>query len=52
MPSWQGVDRWRPGSERGGGGVERLREVLVPLQGLALPVASWERDVLASRTGS
>jgi ATP-dependent Lhr-like helicase len=52
MPSWQGVDRWRPGSERGGGGVERLREVLVSLQGLALPVASWERDVLASRTGS
>ena len=52
MPSWQGVDRWRPGSERRGGGVERLREVLVPLQGLALPVASWERDVLASRTGS
>ncbi len=52
MPSWQGVDRWRPGSERGGGGVERLREVLVPLQGLALPVASWERDVLACRTGS
>ncbi len=52
MPSWQGVDRWRPGSERGGGGVERLREVLVPLQGLALPVVSWERDVLASRTGT
>jgi ATP-dependent Lhr-like helicase len=75
MPSWQGVGRWRPGSERGGdppsrvtprhpegrtqraqdrqaGGVERLREVLVPLQGLALPVASWERDVLACRTGS
>jgi ATP-dependent Lhr-like helicase len=52
MPSWQGVDRWRPGSERSGGGVERLREVLIPLQGLALPVASWERDVLASRTGS
>jgi ATP-dependent helicase Lhr and Lhr-like helicase len=35
-----------------GGGVERLREVLVPLQGLALPVAAWERDVLACRTGS
>jgi ATP-dependent helicase Lhr and Lhr-like helicase len=52
MPSWQGVDRWHPGSERGGGGVERLREVLVPLQGLALPAASWERDVLAARTGS
>jgi ATP-dependent Lhr-like helicase len=37
---------------RQAGGVERLREVLVPLQGLALPVASWERDVLACRTGS
>jgi ATP-dependent Lhr-like helicase len=33
-------------------GVERLREVLVPLQGLALPVAAWERDVLRARTGS
>jgi ATP-dependent helicase Lhr and Lhr-like helicase len=62
MPSWQGVDRWRSGSElladRGsrrspiGGGVERLREVLVPLQGLVLPVAAWERDVLPCRTGS
>ncbi|MFZ1153266.1 MAG: DEAD/DEAH box helicase, partial [Solirubrobacteraceae bacterium] len=52
MPSWQGIDRWRTGSElRAGGGVERLREVLVPLQGLALPVASWERDVLPCRTG-
>ena len=52
MPSWQGVDRWQRGSERGAGGLERLREVLVSLQGLALPVGSWERDVLASRTGS
>ncbi len=34
------------------GGVERLREVLVPLQGLALPVAAWERDVLRARSGS
>jgi ATP-dependent Lhr-like helicase len=51
MPSWQGVDRWRPGSGSRGG-VERLREVLVPLQGLALPVAAWERDVLRCRTGS
>ncbi|MGA9284773.1 MAG: DEAD/DEAH box helicase, partial [Solirubrobacteraceae bacterium] len=50
MPSWQGVDRWRPGA--GGAGVERLREVLVPLQGLALPVAAWERDVLPVRCGS
>ncbi|HEX4837037.1 MAG TPA: hypothetical protein VFV03_00725, partial [Solirubrobacteraceae bacterium] len=62
MPSWQGVGRWRSGSElladRGSrrssidGGVERLREVLVPLQGLALPVTAWERDVLPCRTGS
>ncbi|HTB50795.1 MAG TPA: DEAD/DEAH box helicase [Solirubrobacteraceae bacterium] len=59
MPSWQGVDRWRTGSERRAGfasreagGVERLREVLVPLQGLALPAQAWERDVLACRTGS
>src|SRR6185312_6423788 len=50
MPSWQGVDRWRAGAR--GGGVERLREVLVPLQGLALPVAVWERDVLRARCGS
>ncbi len=60
MPSWQGVDRWRSGSPgRGGGGaqgdaggVERVREALVSLQGLPLPVACWERDVLRARTGS
>ncbi len=52
MPSWQGVDRWRSDSQSRGGSVERLREVLVPLQGLALPVAVWERDVLRARTGS
>jgi ATP-dependent Lhr-like helicase len=51
MPSWQGVGRWRAGSGRRDG-VERLREVLVPLQGIALPVAAWERDVLPARTGS
>ncbi|MGH2911393.1 MAG: DEAD/DEAH box helicase, partial [Solirubrobacteraceae bacterium] len=51
MPSWQGVGRWRAGSGRRDG-VERLREVLVPLQGLALPVEAWERDVLPARTGS
>jgi ATP-dependent helicase Lhr and Lhr-like helicase len=48
MPSWQGVDR-RSGA---GAGVDRLREVLVPLQGLALPVGIWERDVLPRRTGA
>jgi ATP-dependent helicase Lhr and Lhr-like helicase len=48
MPSWQGVDR-HPAS---GAGVDRLRDVLVPLQGIALPVDVWERDVLPRRVGS
>jgi len=48
LPSWQGVDRHPPG----GAGVDRLREVLVPLQGLALPADVWERDVLPRRTGA
>ncbi len=53
MPSWQGVDRHRAGGMYGANaGIERLREVLVPLQGLALPVEAWERDVLARRTGA
>src|SRR5213075_2272370 len=48
LPSWQGVDR-HPAT---GAGVDRLREVLVPLQGLALPADVWERDVLPRRTGA
>jgi ATP-dependent Lhr-like helicase len=48
LPSWQGVDR----HPAGGAGIERLREVLVPLQGIALPVEIWERDVLPRRTGA
>ncbi len=48
LPAWQGVDR-HPAT---GAGVDRLREVLVPLQGLALPVEVWERDVLPRRTGA
>ncbi|HKG16277.1 MAG TPA: DEAD/DEAH box helicase, partial [Solirubrobacteraceae bacterium] len=48
LPSWQGVDRHPPG----GAGPDRLREVLVPLQGLALPADSWERDILPRRTGA
>jgi ATP-dependent Lhr-like helicase len=48
LPSWQGVDR-HPSA---GAGVDRLREVLVPLQGLALPAEIWERDVLPRRTGA
>ena len=48
LPSWQGVDRHPPT----GAGIDRLREVLVPLQGLALPAEVWERDVLPRRTGA
>jgi ATP-dependent helicase Lhr and Lhr-like helicase len=48
LPAWQGIDRHGPG----GAGVDRLREVLVPLQGLALPAEIWERDVLPRRTGA
>ncbi|WP_354699454.1 DNA helicase [Paraconexibacter sp. AEG42_29] len=47
-PSWQGVDRHPPA----GAGIDRLREVLIPLQGLALPVAVWEQDVLPRRCGA
>ena len=54
MPSWQGLDRYRRGGSqpREGGGVERLREALVPLQALALPAVAWEREVLPARSGS
>ncbi len=38
LPSWQGIDRRAT-----------LREALVPLQGLALPVALWESDILPRR---
>ncbi len=48
LPSWQGVDR-HPAA---GAGVDRLREVLVALQGLALPADAWERDVLPRRCGA
>ena len=48
LPAWQGVDR-HPAS---GAGVDRLREVLVPLQALALPAEVWERDVLPRRAGA
>jgi ATP-dependent helicase Lhr and Lhr-like helicase len=46
LPAWQGVD--------GGGqaGVDRLREIIVPLQGVALAPEVWERDVLPRRIGS
>jgi ATP-dependent Lhr-like helicase len=48
LPAWHGIDR-HPSA---GAGIDRLREVLVPLQGLALPAEIWERDVLPRRTGA
>ncbi|HEY7966687.1 MAG TPA: DEAD/DEAH box helicase [Solirubrobacteraceae bacterium] len=48
LPSWQGIDR----HASAGAGIERLREVLVPLQGLALPAELWERAVLPRRCGA
>jgi ATP-dependent helicase Lhr and Lhr-like helicase len=38
LPSWHGIDRRAS-----------LREALIPLQGLALPVSLWESDVLPRR---
>ncbi|MBV8953479.1 MAG: DEAD/DEAH box helicase, partial [Solirubrobacterales bacterium] len=48
LPAWQGVDRHPPS----GAGIDRLREALVALQGLALPAEVWERDVLPRRVGA
>src|SRR4051794_28703201 len=48
LPNWQGVDR----HPAGGAGPDRLREVLIALQGLALPADVWERDVLPRRVGA
>ena len=48
LPSWQNVDVHRSA----GAGVDRLREALVPLQGVALTPAVWERDVLPRRLGA
>jgi ATP-dependent Lhr-like helicase len=48
LPSWQGVDR----HAAAGAGIDRLREMLVPLQRLALPADVWERDVLVRRVGA
>jgi len=48
LPSWQGVDK----HPAGGAGVDRLREQLIPLQGLALTPATWEQEVLPRRVGA
>jgi ATP-dependent helicase Lhr and Lhr-like helicase len=46
--SWHGIDRHPPA----GAGVDRLREVLVALQGVPLSPEVWERDVLPRRVGA
>jgi ATP-dependent helicase Lhr and Lhr-like helicase len=48
LPSWQNVDAFRPA----GAGPDRLREALVPLQGVALTPKVWENDVLPRRLGT
>lgn len=48
LASWQNVDAYRPA----GAGPDRLREALVPLQGVALTPETWERDVLPRRLGA
>jgi ATP-dependent Lhr-like helicase len=57
--SWHGIDRYaRSGAKAEGermrldAAPDRLREVLAPLQGLALTPETWERDVLPRRLGS
>ena len=48
LPSWQNVDVHR----RAGAGPDRLRDALVPLQGIALTPKVWEEDVLPRRLGA
>ncbi len=54
LASWQGIDRHRPlrREARAGAGADRLREILVPLQGVPLTPSVWENDVLPRRLGS
>ncbi len=47
VASWHNIDAHRSG----GGGPDRLREALVPLQGVALTPKVWENDVLPRRLG-
>jgi ATP-dependent Lhr-like helicase len=48
LPSWQNVDAHRAA----GAGPDRLREALVPLQGVTLTPKVWEDDVLPRRLGT
>jgi ATP-dependent helicase Lhr and Lhr-like helicase len=48
LPSWQNVDVHRAA----GAGPDRLRDALVPLQGVALTPKVWEEDALPRRLGA
>jgi ATP-dependent helicase Lhr and Lhr-like helicase len=48
LPSWQNVDAHRAA----GAGPDRLRDALVPLQGVGLTPKVWEEDVLPRRLGA
>jgi ATP-dependent Lhr-like helicase len=48
LPSWQNVDAHRAA----GAGPDRLRDALVPLQGVTLSPKVWETDVLPRRLGA
>ncbi len=48
LPAWQNVDAHRPA----GAGPDRLREALIPLQGVVLTPEVWETDVLPRRLGA
>ncbi|MGB2712321.1 MAG: DEAD/DEAH box helicase, partial [Conexibacter sp.] len=56
--SWHGIDRHAHSAEHAEGGrmpldagADRLRELLTPLQGIALTPETWENDVLPRRLG-
>ena len=43
LPAWHGIGRDQ------GRGIDRLRDAVAQLQGIALPVEAWETDVLPIR---
>jgi ATP-dependent Lhr-like helicase len=47
LPQWHGIGRPHRAP-----GPDALRDLIVPLQGLALPVAQWETEVFPARLGS
>jgi ATP-dependent Lhr-like helicase len=47
LPGWHRIDRPHPTP-----GPDALRDVITPLQGLALPAAQWESEVFPRRIGA